>query len=183
MSVLFTIGHGDRQIDTFLDMLRAAGVRVLVDVRRYPGSRRHPQFGRDVLAAALKEAGIEYRWAGEALGGRRRLGAGSPHQALRNESFRAYADHMDTPDFRSALADLLALADSTPVAILCAERHPSQCHRSLISDAVLARGGKVTHLLEPGRWGEAALHPCARVEGARVVYDVGAQAGLDLPDA
>jgi uncharacterized protein (DUF488 family) len=180
--MLFTIGHGDREIQTFLDMLRAADARILVDVRRYPGSRRHPQLGRDALSAALRDAGIEYRWAGETLGGRRPLRPDSPHHALRNEGFRAYADHMDTRAFQIALEELLAEAGSASVAIMCAERHPSNCHRSLISDAVVARGVKVVHLLEPGRSCLATLHPCARVEGDRIRYDVQMQPSLDLGD-
>ncbi len=180
--MLFTVGHGDRQIQSFIDMLRAADVRILVDVRRYPGSRRHPQFGRDALSAALQDAGIEYRWAGETLGGRRTVRPDSPHHALRNEGFRAYADHMDTRAFQVALEELLAEAGSAFVAIMCAERHPSNCHRSLISDAVVARGGKVVHLLEPGRSCAATLHPCARVEGNRIRYDVETQPRLDLGD-
>lgn len=169
---LYTIGHGDRPIAVFAGMLRAAGVRTLVDVRRYPGSRRHPQFGREALAHALAEADIEYRWEGEALGGRRKARTDSRHVAWRSESFRGYADHMETPAFEAALARVLEKARSAPLAVMCAERHPAQCHRQLIADALIARGLAVTHLLEPGRTSEAALHAAARIEGANVVYDV-----------
>jgi uncharacterized protein (DUF488 family) len=180
---LFTIGHGDRDLDTFLGMLRDANILALADVRRFPGSRRHPHFGRDALASALAAAGIEYRWAGEALGGRRKPQRASRHLALRSDAFRAYADHMDTPEFRASLDALLTRSAGDLTAILCAERHPSNCHRSLISDAVLVRGVPVIHLLEPGKSCAATLHPCARADGDCVVYDVGAQLGFDAEPA
>lgn len=169
---LCTIGHGDRPIAAFIDMLRDAGVATLVDVRRHPGSRRHPQFGREALAQALADAAIEYCWEGDALGGRRRTRPDSRHVAWRSDSFRGYADHMETPDFRAALERVLHAARERPVAVMCAERHPSQCHRQLIADAALAWGVPVTHLLEPGRSEPARLHTFARVEGLNVVYDV-----------
>lgn len=175
---LFTIGHGDRALAVFIDMLREARVETLIDVRRYPGSRRHPQFGRDALAASLAAAGIGYRWEGEALGGRRRASPASRNSALRSASFRGYADHMMTPDFRAGLDRVLLEARMRPVAIMCAERHPSQCHRQLIVDAVLAQGMPVVHLLEPGRREAARLHEVARVEGDAVIYDVGTQREL-----
>jgi uncharacterized protein (DUF488 family) len=169
---LHTIGHGDRELGVFLAMLREAGVCTLVDVRRHPGSRRYPHFGRDVLAAALGAGGIAYRWEGEALGGRRRARRDSRHEALRSESFRGYADHMETTAFVDALGRVLDAARSAPLAVMCAERHPSQCHRQLVADAAIARGFAVVHLLEPGRAEPARLHPAARVEGESVVYDV-----------
>ena len=110
MAVLIhTIGHGTRPIEEFLAILGAAGIRRLVDVRTAPGSRRHPQFGRDALAASLQGRAIEYMWRKE-LGGFRRPRVDSPHVALRHDAFRGYADHMETEGFRSALAWLLALA-------------------------------------------------------------------------
>jgi uncharacterized protein (DUF488 family) len=171
-SALCTIGHGDREIAGFVGMLRDAGIATLFDVRRHPGSRRHPQFGREALAHALGDARIEYRWEGEALGGRRRTRPGSRHVAWRSAAFRGYADHMETPDFADALARVLEAATTQPVAVMCAERHPSQCHRQLIADAVLARGVPVVHLLEPGRSEPARLHDFARIDGTQVVYDV-----------
>jgi len=164
-------------------MLRDAAVVVLADVRRFPGSRRHPHFGRDALAAALGAAGIEYRWAGEVLGGRRKAQRESRHLALTSDAFRAYADHMDTSEFRASLDHLLARSTTEPTAILCAERHPANCHRSLISDAVIARGVPVIHLLEPGKSREATLHASARVDGDCVTYDVGVQFGFDSEPA
>jgi uncharacterized protein (DUF488 family) len=169
---LFTIGHGDRPIAAFVDMLRDAGVTTLVDVRRHPGSRRHPQFAREALAHSLAAAGIAYCWQGEALGGRRRTRPDSRHVAWRSDSFRGYADHMETSAFRTALERVLNAARQRPLAVMCAERHPSQCHRQLIADAALARGVPVTHLLERDRSEPARLHAFARVEAGNVVYDI-----------
>jgi len=180
---LYTIGHGDRPIAVFVAMLHEAGIGTLVDVRRHPGSRRHPQFGREALAAALADAGIEYRWEGEALGGRRRTRPDSRHGAWRSDSFRGYADHTETRDFRAALERVLDAARERPVAVMCAERHPSQCHRQLLADAALARSVPVVHLLEPGRSEPARLNDFARVEGLNVVYDVQPSAGSGQPSA
>jgi uncharacterized protein (DUF488 family) len=145
-----TVGHGARPIGAFVATLVEAHVDVLVDVRRFPGSRRHPQFGRDELAAAVREAGLQYTWQGESLGGRRRARPGTRHTALRNAAFAAYADHMDTPAFRTAIDDLIARAESELPAVMCAETLWWHCHRMLIADALVLRGAAVEHLLEPG---------------------------------
>lgn len=173
---LFSVGHGARDLDSFLVILGRAGVRCVVDVRVAPGSRRHPQFSREPLARALEEVGIEYAWRGAELGGFRRPRPDSRHSALRNETFRGYADHMETEAFRSGLEGLLGKARSVPTAFLCAEADWHRCHRRMIADAVLARGGRVTHLLDD-RDEEHAFHPDARLEGADVVYD-GAQSTI-----
>jgi uncharacterized protein (DUF488 family) len=145
-----TVGHGARPIEAFLAILGDARVVTLVDVRRFPGSRRHPQFGRDALAAAVGEAGLSYAWQGETLGGRRKWHPGSRHTALRNASFAAYADHMDTPEFRIAVDGLIAEAVTGLPAVMCAETLWWHCHRMLIADALTLRGASVEHLLEPG---------------------------------
>jgi uncharacterized protein (DUF488 family) len=175
---LFTVGHGTRPIAAFLALLRRAGIGRLVDVRTAPGSRRHPQYGRDALAAALEAAGIGYVWRGEDLGGFRKPRPDSRHTALRNVSFRGYADHMDTPAFRKGLEWLLGNATETPTAFMCAESAWHRCHRRMISDAIVARGGRVVHLLDRGDE-EHVLHPDARIEGGVPVYDVGGQAALE----
>jgi uncharacterized protein (DUF488 family) len=168
---LYSIGHGTRPIETFLDLLRRAGVRRLVDVRTAPGSRRHPQYGRDALRASLEAAGIEYVWAGRELGGFRRPKPDSRHTALRHQGFRGYADHMDTEAFRQGLERLVASGAETPTAFLCAESDWHRCHRRMISDAVVAGGGRVVHLLDRGDE-EHTLHPNARIRSGRPVYDV-----------
>src|SRR6185503_9167257 len=145
-----TVGHGARPIEVLVAMLVEARVATLVDVRRFPGSRRHPQFGREELAAAVREAGLRYTWQGESLGGRRQARPGSRHTALRNASFVAYADHMDTAPFRTAIDDLIAGAASELPAVLCAETLWWHCHRMLIADALVLRGAAVEHLLDAG---------------------------------
>lgn len=170
MPPVFTLGHSTRPIGEFLDLLREHGVQVLVDVRRYPMSRRHPQFSRDSLAASLQEAGIRYMHEPD-LGGRRAPRPGSPHTAWRVEAFRGYADHMETPEFGAALERLMERAPRETVAILCAEAVPWRCHRRLISDALVARDVDVLHILGPGRADPHELDPNARIlPGGRLLY-------------
>jgi uncharacterized protein (DUF488 family) len=170
MAQVFTAGHSTRPAAELLAMLQEAVVELLVDVRRFPGSRRHPQFAREALAAALAGAGITYTHE-PALGGRRAPRSDSPHTAWRNAGFRGYADHMETAEFRDALARLEALAAERPTAILCAEAVPWRCHRRLIADALLARGWDVAHLLAPGRSEPHVLHPEAQVlPDGRLLY-------------
>ncbi|MEV4510201.1 DUF488 domain-containing protein [Dactylosporangium sp. NPDC049525] len=145
-----TVGHGARPVGVLLEILVGAGVDSLVDVRRFPGSRRHPQFGRDALAAAVTGGGLRYTWQGEALGGRRHAVPGSRHTALRNAAFAAYADHMDTAAFRGAVDDLIVRAGTELPAVLCAETLWWHCHRMLVADALVMRGAVVEHLLDVG---------------------------------
>ncbi|HEX2202946.1 MAG TPA: DUF488 domain-containing protein [Longimicrobium sp.] len=171
---VYTIGHSTRTLEEFLALLREHGVEFLVDVRRFPGSRRHPHFGSEALDASLAEAGIAYVHA-EALGGRRASDAAtaarSPNTAWRNAAFRAYADYMATPEFRQALERLMALAAERTAAIMCAEAVPWRCHRRLITDALLARGVPVADITGPGRAAPAVLSPHAVVRpGGTVVY-------------
>lgn len=170
MPPVFTIGHSTRSIEELLALLAEHGIRVLVDVRRYPASRRHPQFSRDALAASLAAAGIEYVHEPD-LGGRRAARPDSPHTAWRVEAFRGYADHMETPAFNAALEQLIRRAAGTPTAILCAEAVPWRCHRRLISDALIARGVEVLHILSPGRAEPHELDANARLlPGGRLLY-------------
>lgn len=172
----FTIGHSTRTVEDLVALLREAEVPLLVDVRRFPGSRRNPQFGREALAAALEAAGIAYRHEPD-LGGRRRPRPSSPNGAWRNEAFRGYADHMASPEFAAAIDRLLRSPGGS--AILCAEAVPWRCHRQLISDALVARGAEVRHILGPGRHDLHALHPDARVgPGGSVTYPPRGQGAL-----
>jgi len=151
-------------------LLAEHGVKRLVDVRRYPASRRHPQFSREALAASLAGAGIEYVHEPD-LGGRRAARPGSQHTAWRVEAFRGYADHMESPEFAAALERLMQRAREMPTAILCAEAVPWRCHRRLISDALVARGVQILHILGPGRAEPHELDPNARVlPGGRLLY-------------
>jgi uncharacterized protein (DUF488 family) len=162
---LATAGHSTRAVDELLALLAEHRIETLVDVRRFPGSRRHPQFSRDALAASLAAAGIDYRHEAD-LGGRRAARPDSPHTAWRVEAFRGYADHMDSPLFLAALDRLLALAARSRTVILCAEAVPWRCHRRLISDAATVRGVEVCHILAPGRAEIHHLDANARVVAA-----------------
>jgi uncharacterized protein (DUF488 family) len=169
---VYTIGHSTRTIEEFVALLREHGIELLVDVRRFPGSRRHPQFGSAALAASLNEVGIGYRHA-EPLGGRRRSegGAASPNTAWRNDAFRAYADYMATPPFRAALDLLIQLSRERTTVIMCAEAVPWRCHRRLITDALLARGVPVADIIGPGEATPARLSEHAVVgEEGTVIY-------------
>jgi uncharacterized protein (DUF488 family) len=166
---IHTIGHSTRSFEALVALLRAHGITWLVDVRAHPGSRRFPHFDRDRLAAELPAAGIGYTHVPE-LGGRRRPRADSPNRAWRNEAFRGYADHMQTPAFASGLDRLLALATAGRVAIMCAEAVPWQCHRWLIADALVARGVRVLHITGAGPPHSHALSAHARVIQTQVSY-------------
>jgi uncharacterized protein (DUF488 family) len=169
---VFTIGHGAREIDAFLDLLRGAGVRRLVDVRTAPGSRKHPHFGRDALEASLAGAGIGYAWEGEALGGWRRPRPDSRHTALRSSGFRGYADHMETEAFLEARGRLIEGAAGLPTTVMCAESLWWRCHRRLLADALLAEGCEVRHIMDGPRLEPHRLSPQARIENGLPVYDV-----------
>ena len=163
-----TVGHSNVPFEALLDALQSADIRLLFDVRMFPQSRRHPQFNRDRLSQALAEAGIEYRHM-PSLGGRRKPDAESINLALRDEGFRGFADYMQTPEFESALGEVMEAANETPTAIMCAESVPWRCHRSLISDALTARGVTVLHIIG-GKQREHSFTSAARVDGARVTY-------------
>jgi uncharacterized protein (DUF488 family) len=169
---VFTVGHGARDIDVFLDLLRGPGVQRLVDVRTAPGSRKHPQFGKDALAASLEGAGMHYEWWGRDLGGWRRARSDSRHTALRSSGFRGYADHMETENFRRARDRLIAASHDAPTAVMCAESLWWRCHRRMLADALVAAGCEVGHIMEGGRIDRHRLSRTARLEDDAVVYDV-----------
>jgi uncharacterized protein (DUF488 family) len=166
---LFTVGHSTRGLDKLVELLREHEVTLLADVRTVPGSRRMPHFGGAALTAVLPRLGIDYVHLPE-LGGLRRPRPDSPNTGWRNESFRGYADHMATPEFQAGLDRLLALARDRGVAVMCAEAVPWRCHRSLIADALLARGVEARHIIGHGAARPHTLTPFARVEGARITY-------------
>jgi len=170
---VFTIGHSTRTLDEVVGMLRQHEVDLLVDVRRFPASRTHPQWARDGIVAALP-ADLGYRWI-EALGGRRHTPAGVPSEngAWRVKAFRDYADHMATDGFRAGLAGLIALAERSRPAILCSEAVPWRCHRRLITDALLVAGVQVIDIISPTSARPAVLSASARVEGDRITYPAG----------
>jgi uncharacterized protein (DUF488 family) len=177
---LLTVGHGTLPADELAALLADNGVALLVDVRSYPGSRRHPHFGRAEMAAWVPEAGIAYRWEGR-LGGRRPVRADSVNVALRNAAFRGYADHMTTPEFRQALDEVLADAGDRRTAVMCSESLWWRCHRRLLSDAAtLVGGAAVTHMMHDRRTVPHPLTEGVRREGDHLVYDVGGTLPLPL---
>ena len=173
MAVLFTIGHGTRSLRELAELLGEAGVTSLADVRRHPGSRRNPQLSRPVMAAELPDLGLDYEWWGEELGGRRSGEKRSRHRAWRNDSFRAYADHMDSAPFRRAFGRLLEDAAIRPTAVMCAETLWWRCHRRLLADAAVLQGWGVVHLMGDGQRRPHAANPSMRPDEAGwPVYDV-----------
>jgi uncharacterized protein (DUF488 family) len=166
---VFTIGHSTRPIDQFIDWLTAHGVQRLVDVRTIPQSRHNPQFGREQLSASLEQAGMRYTHM-PGLGGLRRPRKDSTNTGWRNASFRGYADYMQTREFQENLDRCIELAKQEKVALMCAEAVPWRCHRSLIADAMLARGIDVQEIASATEARPHALTPWARVEGTKITY-------------
>lgn len=170
MNPVFTIGHSTRGIDEFKELLQEWRVDLLVDVRRFPMSRRYPHFNRDELAAALEQVEVGYLHE-EVLGGRRAALADSPNTAWRNAQFRGYADHMDTPPYRAAVAEIVKRAETNVQAVMCAEAVPWRCHRQLLADALTARGIEVRHIIEKGKANPHTLNKDAQiVDQDRVIY-------------
>ena len=167
---LLTIGHSNQPLARFLEVLAIHGVEEIADVRRFPRSRRHPHFSIENLEPALAAVGIAYRhWP--ALGGFRRALADSPNVGLEHPSFRGYADHMESPEFQAALDHLLAAARARPLAVMCAEVLPAHCHRRLLSDAAVARGVRVEHILGERPRTPHVLTPGLRIEKGRLLYE------------
>ena len=170
---IYTIGHSTRTLAELVTLLRDHGVTRLADIRRFPGSRRHPHFSRESLEQTLPEAGILYEHF-EDLGGRRSPLKNSPNGAWESDQFRGYADHMATPPFRAAVERLLDPPPTAnrqpPTAIMCAEAVPWRCHRNLLSDDLLRRGVEVIHILGADSAKPHALSEMARIEGDRVIY-------------
>jgi uncharacterized protein (DUF488 family) len=173
---MMTIGHSTLELEVFLRALRENGCSTLVDVRRYPGSKRHPQFGQERLFASLAGAGIRGVWR-VGLGGRRAARKDSVNTGWRNESFRGYADYMQTPDFLVEIDWLMGLPELDRTVVMCAEAVPWRCHRSLIGDAVMARGGSVEDIYVTSGGGSSRrpheMTEFARAEGGRVWYPGG----------
>ena len=167
---IWTVGHSTRDIDDFVALLKENGIKLLADVRMFPGSKRYPHFGREALAKSLTEAGIRYEHFPE-LGGRRKTKPDSKNTAWRNESFRCYADYMETKDFEKGVARLLDLASKVgPTAITCAEAFWWRCHRSLISDYLKARGVEVLHILNHDKVEPHPFTSAARIVNGELRY-------------
>jgi uncharacterized protein (DUF488 family) len=174
--LVLTIGHSTQPLPAFLEMLQGHAVRRLVDVRTVPRSRHNPQFNRDSLPEALGAVGIRYTHM-PGLGGLRHPRAGSVNAAWRNDSFRGFADYMQTPEFAANLQALIERARKERVALMCAEAVPWRCHRSLIADALVVRSVSVQHIMSSTRAEPHTLTPWARVEGECVTYPPGVESG------
>ena len=166
---VYTIGHSTRTFDELVALLRSFDVAVVADIRTIPRSRHNPQFEGDALKAALRRRRLQYVHLPR-LGGLRRAGKGTTNSAWRNSSFRGYADYMQTDEFAAGLAELRAWAAKGGVALMCAEAVPWRCHRSLVADALTARGARVEHITGLSRASPHRITPFAVVEGARVTY-------------
>ena len=170
LALLYTIGHSTRALDDLLDALRAHEIQTLVDIRAFPMSRRLPQFNRESVEKSLLACGIRYVWM-PALGGyRKKIRDDSPNIALRNDSFRNYADYMLTAEFENAMAQLVALAETSRTAYMCAERVYFRCHRMLVSDWLLAHGHQVMHIDGNGPAKAHRLTAAARRVDGELIY-------------
>jgi uncharacterized protein (DUF488 family) len=166
---VFTIGHSTRSFDDFALTLQDAGVELIVDVRRLPGSRRLPQFDADALQTELARSGIGYRWI-EALGGRRRPEPASINTGWIHSAFRGYADYVATEEFAEGLGELLMLAGGLRTAVMCAEVLWWRCHRRIIADVLVSLGVGVVHLFSPGKSEPHRLAAPAWLDGGRLSY-------------
>jgi uncharacterized protein (DUF488 family) len=167
---IYTIGHSTRTLSELIDALQAHGIRTLVDIRSFPMSRRLPHFNRENLEKELPRSGIEYQWLRELGGRRKQLRDDSPNVALRNDSFRNYADYMLTAEFEGGSAQLLTLAERGPAAIMCAERLHFRCHRMLVSDYLTAHGHQVLHIDDEKPPRQHTLMAEVRLEEGHLIY-------------
>ena len=175
--MIFTIGHSTHPIAEFIAWLKAWNINKVVDIRTYPRSRYNPQYNRDALNAALAENGITYQHM-KNLGGLRHAAPDSPNQGWRNLGFRGYADYMQTAEFRQGLEEIIAMGKEMHLVLMCAEAVPWRCHRNLTSDALVARGVDVRHIIG-AKLQEHVLTPFARVVGGELSYPP-EQPGLPL---
>jgi len=170
LATLYTIGHSTRTLDDLLAALHAHGIQTLVDIRAFPMSRRLPQFNRDSLEKTLPTSGVRYVWI-KALGGyRKRMLEDSPNIALRNQSFRNYADYMLSPEFEQAARELIRLAQESRTCYMCAERIYFRCHRMLVSDWLVAHGHEVLHIDDIGPTKPHRMTAEARLVDGQLIY-------------
>lgn len=165
---LHTIGHSTRTLERLIELLRLHEIALLIDVRRWPASRRLPHFNRDALAAALKASDIDYLWRGD-LGGFRKASADSPNTGWRVAAFRAYADFMLEEKFTRTMDEIEKITGKSRASIMCAEAVPWRCHRQLLADAFLVRGWNVRHIMDDGCH-EHQLTKFAEPQGTQIYY-------------
>ncbi len=170
-NIIYTIGHSTHPIDEFIEILNHFGIKILVDIRRFPGSRKYPQFNKDSLELSLKQAGIGYRHI-EQLGGRRKSHSDSQNKSWRNESFRAYADYMEEDAFKDGIKELESYAYTQPTAFMCSEALWWRCHRSMVADYLKVKGWEVIHIMSGDK---TEIHPYtspARIINGELSYKI-----------
>lgn len=167
----YTVGHGNRTLNELLELLQSKGVDILVDIRSTPNSEAFPHFCEAPVRGACERAGVGYHWAGRQLGGKRLPKPRSRHTAIDDDGLRAFADYMDSEEFKIGLRQLVGLGENGVTAILCAERRPERCHRSLIADALMLRGATVVHLLDEQEVAIHQLNENLRRDVIEPVYD------------
>ena len=165
---IHTIGHSTRTLDAFVSLLRTHAIQLIIDVRRWPASRRFPHFNREALTASLKTEGIDYLWRGD-LGGFRKPAPDSPNSGWRVATFRAYADFMMTPEFDKIMNEMVQVARESSIALMCAEAVPWRCHRQLLADAFTVREMPVRHIMEKGCQPHT-LPAFAESNGTQIIY-------------
>ena len=166
---IYTIGHSTRSVDIFLDMLQSFGIKILADIRSLPGSRKFPQFDKENLKISLEEAGIQYIHLAD-LGGRRKVKKDSKNNRWNNDSFKGYADYMETEKFESAINKLEHISLKKPTAYMCSEAVWWRCHRSMVSDYLKAKGWTVLHIMATKKVQEHKYTAPARIVGDNVLY-------------
>ncbi len=167
--IIYTIGHSTHTITHFIELLNSVGIKMLVDIRSLPGSNKFPQFNQDNLIASLKENGIDYKYLTD-FGGRRKVKKDSKNTRWRNDSFRGYADYMETNSFKNAIAELEKIALQQPTAFMCAEAVWWRCHRSMVSDFLKAKGWTVLHIMNTHKTEEHPYTSPARIVDGVVCY-------------
>lgn len=169
MKTVYTIGHSTRTIEEFVELLKINQIELLIDIRHFPGSRKFPQFNKEVLPKELEPYEIEY-FHMISLGGRQKIHKDSKNTRWHKDAFRSYADYMETPEFKIAIHELEELALHKRCAFMCAEAVWWRCHRSMVSDYLKAKGWKVLHILSKSNLQEHPYTSAARVIGDEVVY-------------
>jgi uncharacterized protein (DUF488 family) len=170
VATLYTIGHSTRSLDELIEVLKTHDIQTLVDIRAFPASRRLPYFNREFLEKAMPAAGIRYEWMKSLGGYRKHMREDSPHAALRSESFRNYADYMQTPEFERAVEELVRLAGEPGTAYMCAERLWFHCHRMMVSDWLVAHGHTIKHIVDAGPARPHKLSSEVRMIDGQLIY-------------
>ena len=179
-NTVYTIGHSNRSLHEFITLLQQNTIQALIDIRAIPYSARFPHFSQEVLREAMADNGIVYHWAGRQLGGQRESTNPVSHPALPDDSRRGFAEYMETIQFERAIAQLINLAGTAKTAMMCAEKHPEYCHRTLISDYLTLKNSRVVHIIDNNQTLEHEMSRSARTESDRLVYDRYVNSQLDL---